>query len=46
MEAAERGQVTVVLPLGALGCGGGTGYAVTSPGCPRITPPLITRART
>jgi hypothetical protein len=46
MEAPERGQVTLVLPLSALGCGSVSGHAVTSPGCPRITPPLITRAST
>jgi hypothetical protein len=46
MEAPERGQVTLVLPLSALGCGSVARHAVTLPGHPRIIPPLITRART
>lgn len=37
MEAAERGQVAHVLPLGALGCGGGAGPAKTAPRYPHLT---------
>jgi hypothetical protein len=44
MAAAERGQMALVLPLGSLVCGGVAGPAVPSPGHPRRTLPLVTRA--